>query len=79
MAGGFSNGFSNGFDVGAGGTTVTPTTATLTLTEFAPTVTAISEPTALSAAPLSSSSILVDWSHPGGAVYFELQRRVKAS
>jgi hypothetical protein len=41
-------------------------------------VTAIAPPTSLSATALSSSSISVEWSHPGGAVTFELQRRVKA-
>lgn len=62
----------------AGGTTVTPTTATLTTAALAPTVTPTVTPTSLTATALGPSSILVDWAHTGGATYFELQRRIKA-
>lgn len=62
----------------AGGTTVTPTNATLTTAAFAPTVTPTVTPTSLTATALGPSSILVDWAHTGGATYFELQRRIKA-
>ena len=63
--------------VAVGGTTVTPTTAALTLTPFAPTVTATAPPTDVIATPLSSSSIGLAWTHPGGATTFRLRRRIK--
>lgn len=61
-----------------GAVSVVPENAALALTTYAPNVTGIVTPTSLAAVALSSSSILVDWSHPGGATYFELERRVKA-